>query len=81
MLLISGNGAVWMRDALRRSGGGIDGVLEGWNRECRSCFTLFAAVLEGIASSGSVNGDPVLVICNGFARNGALSNGRAGNPS
>ena len=70
-----------MRRALRKSEGEIDGVLDGRNRECCSCFTGFAADLLEIASSGSGNAVPVLGICNGFARNGALSNGDSGNPS
>ena len=72
---------VWMRDALRRSEGGRDAILEARNKECRSCFRLFVAVLQEIASSGNANGNLVLVVCNGFARNGALSNGHSGNPS
>ena len=72
---------VWMRAALRRSEGYFWGVLQGMNRECRSCFKLFAADLQEIASSGSRNADPVLAVCNGFARNAALSNGNSGNPS
>ena len=56
-------------------------VLDGRNRECWSCFSRFTAVLLEIASSGSANADPVLAICKGFARNGALSNGISGNPS
>ena len=63
MLLISGNGAVWMRDALRRSGGGRDGVLDGRNRECCSCFRLFRRDLQEIANSRSVNAVPGLGIC------------------
>ena len=70
-----------MRRALRRSEGGRDGVLDGRNRECCSCFTGFTAVLLEIANPGSANAVPILAICNGFARNGALSNGDSGNPS
>ena len=67
-----------MRHALRKSKGGRDGVLEARNMECKCCFRLFAADLLEIASSGSANAVPVLVVCNGFARNGALSNGIQG---
>ena len=55
-------------------------ILDGRNREWGSCFSQFAADLLEIASSGSTNADPVLGFCNGFARNGVLSNGGAGNP-
>ena len=71
---------VSMRSALRRSEGYFWGVLQARNRECRSCFRLFGRDLQEIASSGSRNAVPVLVVCNGFARGGALSNGTAGNP-
>ena len=40
-------------DALRRSGCGRDGGLDGRNKECWSCFRLFARDLLEIASSGS----------------------------
>ena len=43
-------------------------------------FGQFARDLLGIANARSANADPGLGICNGFARNGALSNGGAGNP-
>ena len=43
-------------------------------------FTGFARDLLKIASSGSANADGVLAIFKQFARNGALSNGPAGNP-
>ena len=72
---------VWMRDALRRSEGSRNGVLEARNMECRSCFSRFTAVLLEIASSGSANAVLVLGFCNCFSRNGALSNGNSGNPS
>ena len=65
---------------LRRSGVLFEVVLDCRNREWGSCFSRFVADLLKIAISGSVNADPVLVFCNGFARNGALSNGNTGNP-
>ena len=71
---------VWMRSALRRSGGGRDGVFDGRNRECYCCFSRFAADLLKITNSGSANDDPVLGICKQFARNGANSNGIQGTP-
>ena len=71
---------VWMASALRRSDGSGDGVLDGRNMECCSCFGQFTAVLLEIASSGSVNAGDVLVVCNGFARNASLSNGFQGTP-
>lgn len=37
---------IWMRDALRRSGGGRDGDLDGRNRECCPCFRLFARICK-----------------------------------
>ena len=79
--LILGMVVVWMRRALRRSEGGRDAILEARNKECRSCFRRFAADLLEIASSGNANGNLVLVVYNGFARNGAPSNGHSGNPS
>ena len=54
---------VWMRDALRRSEGGRDAILKARNKECRSCFRLFARDLQEIASSGSANADAGLEIC------------------
>ena len=71
---------VWMRDALRRSEGRRDGVLQARNMECCSWFSRFTRGLQKIASSGSANADPSFVVCSGFARNGALSNGNSGNP-
>ena len=68
MLLISGDGAIWMRDALRRSEAERDGSLQARNRECCSWFRQFAADLQEIASSGSVNAVPVLGFCKQFAR-------------
>ena len=72
---------VWIRNALRRSGGGRDGVLHGRNKECCSWFSRFTADLLESASSGSANAVAVLGFYKSFARNGALSNGDSGNPS
>ena len=69
---------VWIGSALRRSEGERDGVLDGRNKECCSCFSRFTAVLLEIANSESVNGDAGLGICKQFARNGALYNGFPG---
>ena len=66
---------VWMEDALRRSGGGSGDGLDGRDKECCSCFSQFGRDLLEVASSGGRNADPVLGFCNGFARNGSLSNG------
>ena len=55
---------LWIGSALRRSRGGIDGVLEARNRECCSCFSQFKAVLLKIANAGSANAVPGL----GFSR-------------
>ena len=76
-----GNGDGLDRNALRRSEGLFWCSLEARNMECCCCFRRFAADLLEIASSGSVNADPGLGICNCFSRNGALSNGDSGNPS
>ena len=43
--------------------------------ECCCCFTGFAKDLLKIANAGSVNAVHVLVVCNEFERNSALSNG------
>ena len=51
-----------MRDALRRSEGCFWCCLDGRNKECWSCFRLFARDLLEIASSGSANAVPVLVV-------------------
>ena len=80
-LIKSGDGDVSIREALRRGEGLFWCCLDGRNKECCCCFRRFAADLLEIASSGSANAVPVLVVCNGFARNGALSNGNSGNPS
>ena len=72
---------VSMRRALRRSGGGRDGGLDGRKKEYCCWFSRFTAVLQEIPSSGSANADPVSVVCKRFARNGTLSNGNSGNPS
>ena len=81
MLLISGDGAIWMRNALRRSGGSGIANLDGRNRECRCCFSQFTADLQEIANAGSAKAVVVLEIYNGFARNGADSNGFQGTPN
>ena len=81
VLLISGDGATWMRDALRKSGVTFSADLDGRNRECCCCFRKFTADLQEITNAGSGNADPVLGFCKQFARNGALSNGGSENPS
>ena len=63
MLLISCDGAVFDEMTLRRSGVLFWWVLDGRNRECCSCFSQFAADLQEIASSGSLNADAVLGFC------------------
>ena len=79
--LILEDGDCLDRNALRRSEGLFWCSLEARNMECCCCFRWFGRDLQEIASSGSANADPVLGVCKQFARNGALSNGRAGNPS
>ena len=61
--LILGMVDVWMRRALRRSGVCFGDVLDGRDKECRCCFSRFAADLQEIASSGSSNAVPILGFC------------------
>ena len=81
MLIISGDGDDLDEMTLRRSGVLFWCCLDARNKEWGYCFSRFTADLQEIANDGSVNAVAGLGICKGFARNCALSNGPAGNPS